>query len=443
MHEAKRLYDAAQQCMSSLGGNNAGRLVLSLFFKAVLGIQRIFHFETIDDPGFALLTAGKKVISRSRLGQLIRKVAMRSVTRFMRETAVRLTQAAFHCFSIDEHAVARFTRKFRIPKGFHTIRNKKMKVEKLTYAFDLLGRKFVSLVVSVGDATLPTLVKKLLPTLRRKARGAPIRMVLDAGAAHKHDELLKVALHENQVTLVRTPRRKAYREQWKQLPSDAWTELHEPGPYKNAPPKRIEIAETTTTIKSKKDSTCHDVRTIVVRESTKRGKLRWHALWIFGDDETSPYDLVREFRTRQRHEQAYRVMLHDIHVDTAPSGYNKQSSDPGRPGFKQNALTLFGWIAALATNALLEFTESLPRRFYRAHPRTLRRWFFCTPAELYLGKDALIVLLRPKRLISIWQALVERANRRNTRIPWLDNRRLILSIDPKGQANNRKFQLIQ
>ena len=111
-------------------------------------------------------------------------------------------------------------------------------------------------------------------------------------------------------------------------------------------------------------------------------------MWIFGDDETPPYDLVGEFRTRQRHEQTYRVMLHDIYVDTAPSGYNKQSRNPDRPGFKQNALMLFGWLAALATNHLLTLTESLPTRFCRAHPRTLRRWFLCIPAELYLGKDS-------------------------------------------------------
>jgi hypothetical protein len=37
---------------------NARRLVLSLFFRAVLGVERIFHFETLDDPGFAILTGG-------------------------------------------------------------------------------------------------------------------------------------------------------------------------------------------------------------------------------------------------------------------------------------------------------------------------------------------------------------------------------------------------
>lgn len=100
-----------------LGAGNAGRLVLSLYFKAILGIQRIFHFETQQDPGFAILTGGTKVLRRRRLGALLRLVSLAGVRRFMQATAPRLARAACHWLSIDEHAIARFTRKFRIPKG--------------------------------------------------------------------------------------------------------------------------------------------------------------------------------------------------------------------------------------------------------------------------------------------------------------------------------------
>lgn len=95
----------------------------------------------------------------------------------------------------------------------------------------------------------------------------------------------------------------------------------------------------------------------------------------------------------------------------------------------QNALTLYAWIAALATNALQAFSLLLPGQFHRAHPRTLRRWFLFTPAELFLGHDTLIVLLKPKHLLPLWHFLVQRANQRHTRIPWMDDRRLILSLD--------------
>ena len=150
-----------------------------------------------------------------------------------------------------------FTRKFAIPKGFHTIRNKKMKIEKLTYIFDIASRQLLSLVVSTGKETLTSLTKRLLPLVRRKARGAPLRVILDAGAAKKHDDLLDIATCDNQVTIVRTPRRPAYRKRWQQLPPESWTELSEPGPYTHAPPKLIAIAETTTNILNVMIHLCH------------------------------------------------------------------------------------------------------------------------------------------------------------------------------------------
>ena len=58
------------------------------------------------------------------------------------------------------------------------------------------------------------------------------------------------------------------------------------------------------------------------------------------------------------------------YVDTAPSGYNKQSKDPARPSFLRNALTLYGWVTGLATNLLQDWSLSLPASFHRAHPRT-------------------------------------------------------------------------
>ena len=104
----------------------ARRLALSLFFRAALGIERIFHFETLDDLGFAILSGGKKVMSRSSLGGLMRAVSTAGVKNFARATEeLRALRNRVVTLSVDEHVIARFTRKFKIPKGFHTIRNKK------------------------------------------------------------------------------------------------------------------------------------------------------------------------------------------------------------------------------------------------------------------------------------------------------------------------------
>ena len=140
MGEAVRLHRAATVHLKVLG-TKASRLVLSLFFKAVLGIQRVFHFETLDDPGFAILTGGTTVLDRNTLGGLIRAAPVRGVLRFAHDTEPTVKQAENISVSVDEHAVARFTRKFSIRKGYHTIRNKHMKIEKLFFSFHIGARQ--------------------------------------------------------------------------------------------------------------------------------------------------------------------------------------------------------------------------------------------------------------------------------------------------------------
>lgn len=360
----------------------------------------------------------------------------------MKSTTPPIARARCHTVSIDEHAVPRFTRKFSIRKGYHTIRNKHMKIEKLTFAFHTGARWLLSLVATPGNVGLGDVALRLLPALRRRTRGAQLRLILDAGAAHDHRQLFALADRPGQVTIVRVPRRQAYRAQWLGLPKQLWRKVQEEGPYKGAPPKLVHVADTVMKLRvTRRDS--RKVRTIVVREAAKRGKDRWHALWVFGDDRSDRWDIISEFRSRQHHEQTYRVMLHDSHVDTVASGYNKKSSNPARPGFLQAAITLYAWTVALATHALADLANTLPRTFHRAHPRTLRRWFLHTPAALFLGQGTLIVALQPRAMLETWHILIDRINRSRFRIPWLDDRRLILSIERKAGPDVRKLDLIR
>jgi hypothetical protein len=360
----------------------------------------------------------------------------------MKSTTPPIARARCHTVSIDEHAVPRFTRKFSIRKGYHTIRNKHMKIEKLTFAFHTGARWLLSLVATPGNVGLGDVALRLLPSLRRRTRGAQLRVILDAGAAHDHRQLFALADRPGQVTIVRVPRRQAYRAQWLRLPKQLWREVQEEGPYKAAPPKVVHVADTVMKLRVTR-RVSREVRTIVVREVAKRGKDRWHALWVFGDDRSDRWDIISEFRSRQHHEQTYRVMLHDSHIDTVVSGYNKKSSNPARPGFLQAAITLYAWTVALATHALADLANALPRTFHRAHPRTLRRWFLHTPATLFLGQGTLIVALRPRAMLETWHFLIDRINRSRFRIPWLDDRRLILSIERNAGPDVRKLDLIR
>lgn len=430
MEEAIRLYQQSDACLARLGEGQGGRLALSLFFKAVLGVQRIFHFDSLTDVGFALLTGGRRILSRDTLGALVRAAPTRGVNKLLRLSQPALEKTAALALSLDEHTVARFTRKFLIPKGFHTIRNKKMRAEKLFFSFDVRLHRLLDLVVTPGNGRLARVTAKMLGALRARCPSAPLRVILDAGAAHGHKDLLDLAdAGGNQVLLVRTPRRKSYLDRWKALPEHLFTSHDEPGRYTHAPPKRIHVAETRTSLRAGPGQPAREVRTIVVREEKRRGKDRWHALFIFRDDVTPAYELLQEFRTRQHHEQAYRVLLHDAYVDTVPSGYNKKSRNPDRPGFRKNAITLYAWMAGLAVNALTALAAEMPKRFHLAHPRTLRRWWLNFPAELFLTERHLFVVLRPRWFPSWWRRRIEHLNAKKLRVPWLHHRVVLYSLD--------------
>jgi len=407
----------------------ARRLALSLFFRAVLGIERVFHFETLDDPGFAILSGGKKVMSRSRLGGLMRAVTTAGVKKLARATEeLRALRSQVVTLSLDEHVIARFTRKFKIPKGFHTLRNKKMRAEKLSYLYWPKARRFLALVVTPGNAKLVDLTVDFLRALRRRVRLRQLRLILDAGASATNDGLRCLDRFYKTVFLIRAPRRPAAVNAWKRLPRDRFAHHKEPGRYVGAKVKEIEIAETTTVIKS----IPHPVRTIVVRERAMKGKDRWHALLILHDDTTPALDLVHEYRTRQHHEQGHRIGVHDLWIDTSPSGYPK-SGRPDRPGFRQGPLTFYAWIAAIVWDALCALSDALPGRFHLAHPRTLRRWVLMRDADLILTSSHLLVVLAFTKRRAWLRPLLQRFNAAEVALPWLGGRRVVMGFAARSQ----------
>jgi len=404
--------------------------VLSLFFRAVLGVERIFHFETLDDLGFAILSGGKKVMSRSRLGGLVRAVKTAGIKKFVQATEeLQALRDEVATLSVDEHVVARFTRKFKIPKGFHTIRNKKMRAEKLFYLYWPKTRRFLSLLVSRGNAKLVDLTIAFIRTLRSRVHLRQLRVIIDAGGSTTNDGLRRLDRFRKTVFLIRAPRRPGYMNAWKKLPRDRFTPYEEPGRFVGAKAKQIEIAETLTTIKQFP----HPIRTIVVREHALKGKDRWHALFILHDDTTSALDLVHEYRTRQHHEQGHRIGVHDLWIDTSASGYPK-SGRPDRPGFRRGPFTLYAWIAALAWDALRALGHELPPHFHLAHPRTLRRWVLFRDADLILTPTHLLVVLLFTERRAWLRPLVQRFNKTEVALPWLAGRQVVMGFAARSQS---------
>ena len=114
--------------------------------------------------------------------------------------------------------------------------------------------------------------------------------------------------------------------------------------------------------------------------------------------------------------------------DTAPSGYNKAQSPSrasGIPAERTHPLRL-DRCPGHQRAAGIPLCSCPASSIALIHALS---GVGSSPPRLFLGRDTLIVLLKPKRILPPWNFLAQRANQRHTRIPWLDNRRLIPWLD--------------
>jgi hypothetical protein len=404
----------AEECFDDEYGSLTQGLLTSVAML-VVGVERVFHLDDLDDRGFALLSGGRRPPLRQTVGAWRRHVTWQAADAFCRRTSPwELIRDQEACVGFDEHTVPRWTKKFSIPKGYITTRNKHMRCEKLFYGYELASERYLLLRATPGNWELRDLS---LPLTRRVwTAGQPkrLRAYYDAGAATP----------EVEVTLrgVRYPHRV---RQWKATPREQFVRYEEEGPYVGAPPKEIYVAETQTVLKDEDESQA--VRTIVCREVVRGPKKdRWHPLYTSSQE--PPYQAIQDFRQRQHQEQAYRIGVYDQFLDAVPCGYDKKSPNPKRPRFPRGPLQMMGWLVALVLNAIMDLTDQLPARFHHAHVRTIRRKFFNLPGDIYLTPEAAIVWLEDSGEHEALWPVLDRFNAAEHRVPWLDNRLLVLSL---------------
>jgi hypothetical protein len=237
--------------------------------------------------------------------------------------------------------------------------------------------------------------------------------------------------HRNLEVTLRACRYPHRQRAWKQLPSGLFVSVEEPGVCQGAPPKEIRLAETTTVLKG--ESPEQAIRTIVCREVCPGPKKdRWHPLYTTGDAEL--LEVLTGFRKRQHQEQAYRVGVHDLGLDAIPCGYDKDSPNRKRPGFHRGPLQMIGWLVALVYNAVADLAEALGGDHQGEHVKTVRRQFLNRAGQLYETPEALIVYLDPFAGQEALEPVIDAVNRKQHRLPWLENRRLVLSLTPGQPA---------
>jgi hypothetical protein len=421
----------AQDCFSDNYGTLTRGLLTSAFAPLV-GLERLWHLDEMEDLGFALLTGGRRCPSRHCIGGWRRHLTWYEVDAFCRRTAPwRLVQGDDAIVSFDEHTIPRWTKKFRIGKGYVTTRNKYMRCEKLFYSYSINAGRFLAVRAAPGNCGLADLAAPLVRQLLDHGRPRTLHALFDAGAgkADAHVRALwNLAGEESRLDVTLRACRYPHRlRQWKQLPSGLFVSIAEPGVCVDAPPKEIRLAETTTVLKG--ESADQAVRTLVCREIAPGPKKdRWHPLYTTSAG--FPEDLLTVFRTRQHEEQAFRVGVYDAFLDAAPCAYDKESPDRKRPRFHRGPLQMIGWLIALAYNAVADFAAALPGDFAGCHVRTLRRMFFDRPGTLYQTPEALIVHLDRFGGQDTLAPAVDAFNAARHRLPWLENRQVVISLTP-------------
>jgi len=172
----------ARRCFrDDAGGLQRG--LLTSVFAPIIGLERIWHLNEMEDIGFALLTGGRRGPSRYSVGGWRRHLKWFEVDAFCRRTSPwHLICREATLISYDEHTIPRWTHKFRIKKGYVTTRNKYMCCEKLFYTYDLLRNRYLAVRATPGDWGLIDLAVPL--TRQTLAYGQPdyLHALFDAGA---------------------------------------------------------------------------------------------------------------------------------------------------------------------------------------------------------------------------------------------------------------------
>jgi len=428
----------AQDCFADEFGTLRRGLLTSVF-SLIVGLQRIYHLDEMEDLGFAVLTGGRRCPSRYSVGGWRRHLPWHEVDAFCRQSSPwHLIRGEAALVSYDEHTIPRWTRKSHVGKGYVTTRNKFMRCEKLFYAFDVLSDRYLAVRAAPGDTGL---IEQAVPLTRQTLlRGQPdyLHALFDAGAG-KSDAGVRALwdlvdeCHPRLDVTMRACRYPHRVKRWKALPADQFEAHAEPGPYVGAPEKEVRLAETATVLKG--ESAEQAVRTIICREVARGPKKdRWHPLFTTAEAEVGPDEVLDLFRTRQHHEQACRVGVYDESLDAAPPGYDKGSPDPLRPRWQRGGLQMIGWLVALVYNAVADLAGDLAGDESGSHVGTLRRKFINRPGTLYQTPAALIVNLDPFGGQEAMTPVIDDFNAAGHRLPWLDDRRVVLCLTPHGRA---------
>ncbi len=394
------------------------RSVLTLVGMACAGIPRRFHLADLQDVGFALVTGGRRVLSRWQIWAFFKRLTARASRRFQTLTSpLRTAPWKRWEVSADDHGVVRWTKTQPVPKGYHSTRNKYTKEDRLYSLFEVRRRRFLAVRVAPGNDDWSPALRRWVRQCRQRRRDTAWRLLLDAAASKKTRVLADFLALPGLTLLIRACRRPAVRARWRRLLNRRGRVHPDPSP---ASRKSVEVMGTRTRVDQRA------VRTVVAREPHgPAGKERYHGL--LSTDEYKPnLGLIREFRQRQRHELAHRWLVHHESLDALPDSYAR-FAPPEVYQFDGVRTEFMAWTKALAYNLFRDFQERLGGRYKRLSPATLARQLLWRPGRVFQTNTHLVVEIAglPNRPEVV--QYVRWLNHRRIRIPWYGNRILVVS----------------
>jgi hypothetical protein len=331
---------------------------------------------------------------------------------------------------MDEHVVARWTRKVKIPGTKHPTRGKAMKADKLFYIFELAKKRLLSFKPKPGNATLANTALKMVKELVSKMNPKSVRLIMDAGGC-KGSVIARLSKIKNLTFLVRGKRQPNLVEEWKKVPKEEYKEYPDPG----EPDKKILIANTRTKIKG----CAEPVRTILIlneNEKAKKEKDKFYPIYTC-DEDASAYDIVVEYRSRQNHELCYRVLKHDLNIDALPKSY-PLNPKAEKVQFRDKHVMLVGWIKALAFNVISDFKENLEEKYHKMTAGTIVRKFIERPATIKMTADEIVVKFDYFKECDALKEYCDKINQSNMEISWFKDKVLRFEFESEDEFKKRK-----
>jgi len=419
--------------------------VLTILLWAVLGFRRFFHLDDFRhhaDLGLALFTGRTRLLADSTVWRLVHSVKRLSAEAFYQQTAAGGVPLSApkgeEWLSMDEHVVEFFTKLKPRPLGKTRVptRGRSYPAIRLYAPFHLYAQRFMGLVVTKARVALSQVLPTLITEVRRLREKAghqdaqQVELILDRGAYK--GTLFQALMDDDHVRFIAMTRpTKKNKAQWEAIPEERFSDYQPQGEHN----PHLRIAESTTVIKDCR----HALRTVVIRDDTPDSRQRWRCLFVkVPAKEMSPATVDARYRERQKHENSFAELDHDLAGKCLPKPYllkrevNSQGEKRKTVGSELSEETMTGlrlvaWLRHWAFNLIKDFGASLGESYATLQVGTLVRKFIARPGVLRLKRDALWVSLAPFAGSDALVGWIQSINQERIAIPWLGH--LILQVE--------------